>query len=197
MSKISLLPDLPLPFQGTDIIPVTRSGITYKAPASALKTFINTDPTIVPSSSPYKGALIRKTSNSTGLTFPVIIAWEEAVYDTNAFWTAGAPSRLTIPSGVSRIRLTGSVSFEGMSTAGSVFAQILKNNVAQSPGSGFTFRQGSTGFSDNVIPIMSPVIDVIAGDYFEISTQVSMSAQDQITFGYRTWLNLEVVEHSL
>lgn len=197
MSKISLLPALPLPFQGTDIIPVTRAGITYQAPASALKTFANTDPTIVPSSSPFRGALVRKTTNSTGLTFPIFVAWEEAVYDTHSFWTAGTPTRLTIPSGVSRIRLTGSITFEGLGAVGSVFAQVQKNGAVQNPGSGFTFRQDAAGFTDNVVPIMTPVINVIPGDYFEISTQVSMSGQDQILFGYRTWLNLEVVEHSL
>jgi hypothetical protein len=197
MSKISLLPPLPLPFLPTDIIPVTRAGITYQAPTSALKSFTNTDPTVVPSSNPFKGALVRKTTNSTGLTFPVIVAWEEELYDTNNFWNSGAPTRLTIISGVTKIRITGSLAFEPLAAVGSVFAQILKNGTAQSPGSGFTFRQDAAGFSDNVVPIMTPIIDVVAGDYFELTTQVSMSGQDQITFGYRTWLNLEVVEHTL
>lgn len=196
MSKISLLPDLPLPFLGTDLIPVTRSGVTYKAPASALKTFVNTDPSVVPSAVPFKGALVRRTSSLTSVTWPLLIPWQEAVYDTDDFWAGAAPSRLTVPAGVTKVRLTASVSFEGLATAGSVFAQFFRNGASLSPGSGPTARQSNTGFSDNVLPLVSPVVNVTAGDYFEVRATVSMSGQDQILEDYRTWFALEVVEAS-
>jgi hypothetical protein len=34
---------------------------------------------------------------------------ESVVYDTDAFWSAGDPTRLTIPAGVSKVRLEGNI----------------------------------------------------------------------------------------
>jgi hypothetical protein len=37
------------------------------------------------------------------------VAWEAVVYDTDGFWTAGQPTRLTMPAAVSRVRLKAGV----------------------------------------------------------------------------------------
>ena len=43
--------------------------------------------------------LVLPTSTDTS------IPWDATVYDTDNFWSAGNPTRFTIPSGVSKVRL--------------------------------------------------------------------------------------------
>jgi hypothetical protein len=194
MTKISELPDLPGSVLGTDQIAIVRGGVTYKVAASALKTFANTDPTVVPSSEPFRGALVKRTTDATGITFPYFVAWQTEVYDTDGFWDIAFPSRLTIPAGITKVRLNACVAFEQLGNAGAVFASFYKNNVTLDPSVGFTMRQSNSGYSDNTTPIFSPVIDVIAGDYFEVRTIQSMTGMDAVLNSYRTFFALEVVE---
>jgi hypothetical protein len=39
----------------------------------------------------------------------VAIPWDATVYDTDAFWSAGNPARLTVPAGISKVRLKGNI----------------------------------------------------------------------------------------
>lgn len=41
----------------------------------------------------------------------VTIPWDATVYDTDAFWSAGSPTRLTVPAGVSKVRLKGNLNW--------------------------------------------------------------------------------------
>lgn len=169
-------------------------GNSRKVLLSDLKAFINTDPTLVPSSVPWRGARVRRSSDVTGLTFPYVIAWNEEVEDTDGFWSVGAPTRLIVPAGVTRVRLAGSARYETLSTAGSLQTYILKNG-AELPGSTLsTGREGSTGLSSNAQDVVSWDEPVTTGDYFELRTHASMSGQDQILSGSFTWFQITVVE---
>lgn len=193
MTKISLLPALPGAVLGTDQFPVVRSGVNYRVAADAIKAFVNTDPSVVPSSNPWRGALVRRTSDATGLTWPYVAAFQEAVLDSDAFWSVGQPTRLTVPAGITKVRISAFVNFEALTTAGSVFCGINRNGAGLGPvGVSASVRHGATGFSNNGNNIISPVVEVVAGDFFELSCNVSMSGQDQVRAG--TWMMLEVIE---
>jgi len=58
----------------------------------------------------FRGVLVRLTAdepvaNSTDAAIP----WDATIYDTNAYWSAGSPTRLTVPAGVSKVRLKGNL----------------------------------------------------------------------------------------
>jgi hypothetical protein len=44
-----------------------------------------------------------------------VIPWDATEFDTEGFWDSGNPSRLTVPSGMSRVRLLGNVRWPGAS----------------------------------------------------------------------------------
>jgi len=196
-SKVGDLSSLPGSILGTDEIYIIRGGLPYKVALSAVKTFVNTDPTVIPASEPFRGALISRTSNLTGISWPLIVPWQQAVYDTDNFWASSPnPSRLIIPAGVTKVRLNASVSLELMTTAGSILLTFLKNGASTGALGGRTDRQGTTGFTSNTQNAVSPVLNCVAGDYFEVRVNVNMSGNDQILAENLTFFGIEVVEAS-
>ena len=147
---------------------------------------------------PFQGALVNLTSehatiaNSTSTS----ITWDEANYDTDSFWSAGAPTRLTIPvgSGITRVRLKGSLRWESSTAANRRITFMAKN------GGSFTGRatdektnQTQTGaVSQNVA---TPVLTVTEEDYFELlAFQNSGSDHDLDNVLVDQWFSIEVVE---
>ena len=121
--------------------------------------------------------------------------FQSTVYDTDAFWDAGNPSRLTIPAGVTKVRLQGSLSLKPSATTGGVFISFEKNDAGSAVGSGvFTVRQGTSGYTNNDFAANTAVIPVTSGDYFELRVNSTSSNWDDIQAGNRTWFAIEVVE---
>ena len=186
---------------GTELFYVVDAdGNSRKLTLADLKTFINTDPTVVPSSQPWRGCRAYRTSNTTGVTTGSAISWNASTLDTDSIWSSGAASRLTVPSGVTKVRLFWSVAYEALLTAGSVFARPQKNGAAfgttEHYGSDIG-RQGTTGFNDNTSHGFSGVLSVVGGDYFELLAIFSMTGQDQIISERRTWFEMEIIEASV
>jgi hypothetical protein len=58
----------------------------------------------------FRGALVKLTADEpVADSTDVAISWGAAVYDTDGFWSAGTPTRLTVPTGVSKVRLKGNI----------------------------------------------------------------------------------------
>jgi hypothetical protein len=45
-----------------------------------------------------------------------VILWDATEFDTESLWDSGNPSRLTVPGGVSRVRLLGNVRWQSSAT---------------------------------------------------------------------------------
>lgn len=116
---------------------------------------------------PFKGALVKLTAdeslaNATLLAIP----WDAEVYDEGGFWVIGSPTRLTVPEGVTKIRLTGNLGILSGLTADRILVRIKKNgDLAQ------TFQTAQdidpiTGAP--TISFSTPVFEVVATDYFEM-----------------------------
>lgn len=141
----------------------------------------------------FRGALARRTTvqsipNNTGTN----VTFESALYDTDTAWSGGAPTRLTVPAGVSYVRLTGGILLPSAAyTATS--ALIVKNGgtTPDYPGFGSLRNPGaSTDFARN--SLTTSVIPVTPGDYFELRVvQTSGSAQDLAAASY---LAMEIIE---
>ena len=140
---------------------------------------------------PFRGALVRRTTNfsvsTTGAYVP--ISWQSAVYDSDTFWDAGQATRLTVPAGVTKVRLTGNIEWQTSPT--SQLVEIRKNGGAVVGGGSFIVR-GDSGYSNQMRNIASAVLPVVAGDWFELA--VFVSASGELRSLERTWFALEVVE---
>lgn len=140
----------------------------------------------------HRGCLLNKTVNQplahqtrTNLT------WQNAVYDTDGFWKLATPDRITIPSGVKKIRLQSNVVYNSSSSVGDRFTGMKKNNTYFTGSGNISLSGGSRSAN-----IVSAVINVVEGDYFIIwAEQLSGGTLDVLTdSGYSTWFALEVIE---
>ena len=140
---------------------------------------------------PFRGALVRLSSNYSVSTTNshVAIPWQSAVYDSDVFWDAGEPTRLTVPAGVTRVRITGNVEWQNSPT--SQLIEVRKNGQSIIGGGSFIVR-GDGSYSNQMRNIASAVLSVVAGDWFELSVYIGGSGT--IKSIERTWFAIEVVE---
>ncbi|MDH6235151.1 hypothetical protein M2281_005773 [Mesorhizobium soli] len=158
-----------------------------------LKTAINTSPTVVPSSVPHRGARVVRTGT---LVVPDTnenaISWQSADFNTDSIWSSGAPTRLIVPVGVTKVSLTGGVRSTA-SSATNNYAVIRKNGTTYFASSGM-----STGFSNGSVGLATGVIAVSAGDYFELLYAFnSITGSRTIVNEPRTFFSMNVVEASI
>ncbi len=145
-------------------------------------------PKLSSSSITFRGALVNR---STGQSIPsdawTALSWNAASYNTSSFWSAGSPTRLTVPAGVTKVRLTAGLDFYN-SFPELIVSQIWKNGLA---GAGLPMVRG-TGNGGGGLSLSSAVLNVSSGDYFTLNVyQANASAQNTHT---STWFAIEAVE---
>ncbi|MDR6753811.1 hypothetical protein [Deinococcus soli (ex Cha et al. 2016)] len=114
----------------------------------------------------FRGALVRLVSNTAvPHAADTPIAWGTAVYDTDGIWSAAVPTRLVVPAGVSRVRITGFVSLQdlGAGTPG-IRVCVIKKNGARFPGGQELLMAGQPF----LLPADTAAVPVVPGDYFEV-----------------------------
>jgi hypothetical protein len=127
-----------------------------------------------------KYAVVSKTGNEAlSAATPTILSWDSEVADTDGFHdNVTDNSRLTVPSGVSRVKLV--CNLRSTSNVGTpYFVQIKKNGAVAAGcpvfGSAFTGRMN----------LSSAILGVAPGDYFEVEA-LTTDAQTVAT-GNHTW----------
>ena len=139
----------------------------------------------------FRGSLIYKDSaQSIPSTTDTAIVWNQLEYDTDGFSDIGGsnPERLTVPAGVSRVRLHGQITTANISTQS--FLYIHKNG---SKFAGAPVRESDTG-GIHFIGGSSAVVDVIEGDYFELIVHTQDAGDLNVAEVDRNWFAIEVVE---
>ena len=107
----------------------------------------------------------------------------------------GSPTRLTIPAGITKFRLIASLALQASSIAGGVFLGFEKNGAGDIIGcANATFRQATTGYTNNDFATFTAVLPVSAGDWFQLRVNFSNVAWNVILANSRSWFALEVVE---
>lgn len=91
------------------------------------------------------------------------ISWSSASFDTDVFFSASAPTRLTIPSNATVVRVTANVSFDSNATG--VRGVYLYKTGVEMPGARVT-SPAASGITTS-LKVVSDPIRVITGDYFE------------------------------
>jgi hypothetical protein len=142
---------------------------------------------ILPAS--FNGALVRSSVTqaiSSGAS-PVTLSWDTEEYDTGGFHDGGNPSRLTVPSGVSKVRLTANV--VQPSSAGILTTEIRKNGAVVHGLPGYVSDTAGQDFAN----LKSAVVDVVAGDYFEFIVSTTDAATLNILANESTWFAIEAI----
>lgn len=106
---------------------------------------------------------------SSGQSIPnstyTLITWNNEVFDTGDYWTSGAGSRLTVPTGVATVLLWGYAQLTSAANS-SAFMEIRHLTSAGATASGpYAFGFNGSGL---FVSAASGPIGVSAGDYFEM-----------------------------
>lgn len=137
---------------------------------------------------PFSGARLKRSDNAA-IGGAAALGFTTEDYDYGG-WHDNAVnnSRITVPAGVSRIRLTAQLDVQG---AGSTSFRFRKNGV-NADTYGVT-QVGQSGYSFTVLPVGSGVIEVVPGDYFELITEGSGT----VIGGPRTFFNVEAISEQI
>ena len=141
-----------------------------------------------------RGALVYRTSdqsipNATQTT----LSWQAETYDTSAIWDAGSPTRLTVPSGVTKVKLLGEVRFDANST-GDRSMNIQKNGAGFVGSGNQAIRACSGGAQTTTVQSVTSVVSCVAGDYFELKCTQTSGSSINAQSGNPTWFAMEIVE---
>lgn len=150
----------------------------------------------------YRGATVYKTANQSIATATLTaVTWAAAANNTESgvaaspIWSSGAV--LTVPAGVTKIRLRGAVSFaSGGGTH--VTALTFRKNGASYAYVGRPAISASSNVGGLEISVVSPVLTVVAADYFEMMAQQDSGGNLNILFenasgGNLTWAEMEIL----
>ncbi|MEE8606718.1 MAG: hypothetical protein V3S55_03860 [Nitrospiraceae bacterium] len=145
-----------------------------------------------------RGALVHNLADLTGQDHSAgaVISWDSEVngYDTdNIHSTSVNPSRLVVPVGVSQVRLSGMVALSLVASADSTRLQILKNGSGGYVGIGMQISDVT--FTTPWTSCEGAVIDVVAGDYFEL--WLDMEGDTSITIIAQSWFSMEIIQPGL
>ena len=136
----------------------------------------------IDSASSFNGARIGlATSIDLDGTYSAI-PWSSEKYDLGDWWASSAPTRLTVPAGVTRVRLHTSFSVHNLSAPVTIDFRLKKGSAAlDTVTSHIVANHGDVGTET----IITPVISVAGGDYFELwksSTDTFMRLQTSSYF---------------
>lgn len=117
-----------------------------------------------------QGALVQLTTASTQSiadAADATVSWDLFYYDDLGFWSGGAPTRLTIPAGVSRVRLSAGIRWTP-NTVGNRKIRIRGNPAGAFEANAiWAASEHPTGASGDDT-IVTGIIPVAEGDYFEV-----------------------------
>jgi hypothetical protein len=140
----------------------------------------------------FRGALVRISSNfTTTHNVTVDVPWDVVVYDTDGFWNVTNPARLTVPDGVSRIRISTNINW-GTNTTGRRIVGIHKNDT-------FFYGRGydqilSSDYGNTVQNVHSAIVEVSSGDYFTVIVQQLSGTSLSILNATWTSFHIEVID---
>ncbi len=114
----------------------------------------------------------RTNNQDVGKSTYTAIIWENEINDDLGAWASGEPTRFTIPSGISFVKITAYVCFVS-NNSDYRYAKIRKNGTTDVVVSPTLYARYENG-----IPITTGWMEVSAGDYFELMANAGTSGVD-------------------
>jgi len=153
----------------------------------------------VQAAKPFRGALAYSIANqSINSGVGTIIALGGESYDTDSIHNnVTSNSRVVVPSGVTKVRLTGQIQFDTNTTGRR--AGWISSNLSTYAGQPIIEIPAATaaGTVNTTVPLSSAIVSVSGGDYFYLTgVQESGGALnvEPGTSGSGTWLAMEIIE---
>jgi hypothetical protein len=134
----------------------------------------------------FRGALVQKLAGQSvaGTTF---LQFDTEIYDTDSIHdNVTNNTRLTVPSGASRVKLSAQLG-SGTVITSSPSISFIKNGATPDVG---VINKVQYSSDNPLMQCISPVFSVIPGDYFE----VSISGATLTTSIGNTWFAMEIIE---
>ena len=126
-------------------------------------------------------------------TVPTMIQFDAEDHDITASHSNTTNNtRITVPSSVTKVRLTGQCRFNWATSTGSIRLRILKNG-GTFVGQPISYETNSAGGKDGE-NIITPIITVTAGDYFELEAVQYSGATQYLQDTNTTWFSMEVIK---
>lgn len=118
------------------------------------------------------GSLVYLTSDDTALNGASIVSWDATQYALQNMWSAGSPTRLTVPNGVTRVALASVIRFGSTASSDGETVVIHKNGAAStsSAGNGGTGAGAADVAGTTISGVETGPLAVTAGDYFEVTS---------------------------
>lgn len=147
-----------------------------------------------------RGALVTKAATQVGANFtagsPVYgayVSWDTVTYDTDKIFNAATPTRLTVPAGITRVRVSACASVDNV-TASDWFYLVIDKNKTAAGASSYTGepQQAATLSNVNVrLSASSAIIPVTPGDYFEL--RLYNATDTSVDVSSQSWFAMELL----
>lgn len=148
----------------------------------------------------FRGALVYLNPSSSDQVIShntwTAVGFDTEAYDTDAFHDSSTNnSRLTIPTGVTRVRLSAGIEWVAAATGVRGFG-MRKSNSSAYPGFFQEIIGPDASLNTTEHTLVSPPLVVSAGDYFEIVVyhNAGVGATRSINASNSTWFAVEVIE---
>lgn len=143
-----------------------------------------------------RGALAHKVADETAdYSTQAAVPWDKEARDTDSIHdTATNNTRMTVPTGVTLVQLQGSVLITGATSGEHANLYLTKNGVQTAIGLPST--KGEVTDTVLSMAVASAVLEVTAGDYFELELEVETDTSVTLD-NDRSWFSLEIVEATL
>lgn len=126
-------------------------------------------------------ALVRKSADQVVGSVPTTLSFPTEVADIGGWHDGANDSRLTVFSGLTRVRITAN-----LNSSANVAGHIIKNGSATAvPGLPYAGKAITPGY----ISLFSPPLNVTAGDYFEAVADIVATYKNH----EGTWFSIEEV----
>lgn len=146
----------------------------------------------------FLGSLIQATTGTTTTTDVwQTLGFNDILYENSEWFDISQPSRLTVPSGVTRVKLSSTFRYES-NAAGDRRTQIFKNGntdtatTAISGAVGVSVLHTASG-TDHVQQTFTPVLPVIVGDYFEVRVHQTSGGNLDID-NQDNWFGIQAID---
>jgi len=127
------------------------------------------------------------------------LSFDTVVYNNDAIYAAGSPTRLTVPTGITQVVLKGGAALFSNTVvtpaSGDYYRlTIYKNGALTTP----VFRASAFPIegSPTSLIVESPILEVTAGDYFELNAVENFTGSTVDAAGAQTWFSMEVIQRS-
>jgi hypothetical protein len=113
-------------------------------------------------------------------------------YDTDSIHTtSGNAGRLTVPAGITRVRISGFVSFPA--DANGIREVYINKNGSSFAGRNITYIHTNSASQPTTIYLSTPIVTVVAGDYFDF-TAYQDSGSTLTVSAITNWIAMEIIE---